>query len=277
LSKQELIRSVDLKLVRANAQVGTLADQISAWTAENPVASRSELREGRMGFRLILDDFAKSPPLDDWGLLVGECIHNLRSSLDNLAFALARLQQDEPANAEIVHFPIFQDRAKFNEVSNNKKRRVRQSLDQMPAEAASLIERLQPFQRDKAEVPGTPNSDPLVLLQRLNNYDKHRVPSVVLVAPTEMMHSFSVEFYSEEDAKANDPPDATVWFGPLQPGVVLVEQRTNRPVAKVHVNFQGKAVVALQIGDKRPPVVKVLNELGRYTALVVDQFREFFK
>ena len=88
---QDLIRSVDLKLARADSQVGALADQISAWTSGNPISARCELREGRLGYRLILEHFVETAPLNDWGLLVGECGYNLRSALDNLAFALARL------------------------------------------------------------------------------------------------------------------------------------------------------------------------------------------
>ena len=94
----------------------------------------------------------------------------------------------------------------------------------MPVEAASLIERLQPFQRNRADVEGTPEKDALsYILQWLNNTDKHRVPSVILIAPTEMAHSWEVQFYSDEDAKANAPPDTTVWFDALQPGVVLLD------------------------------------------------------
>jgi hypothetical protein len=269
---EDLIRSVDLKLARANSQVRTLADQISGWVSTNPIKTRCELREGRLGFRLIIEPFSEAAPLDDWGVLVGECVHNLRSSLDNLAFGLARLRQDPPTNPAAVHFPIYQNKSAFG-----KRDRVRQSLDQMPTQAASLIELLQPFQRDRPEVEGSPETDALALLQWLNNTDKHRVPSVVLVAPTEVHHSFSVEFHSEEHAHANVPPDATVWFDTLQPGVVLVEQKTNQPIAEVTANYHVEAIVAIQIIHNRVPVVRVLSELSYYTGLVVEQFRAFFK
>ena len=147
----------------------------------------------------------------------------------------------------------------------------------MPVEAASLIERLQPFQRNRADVEGTPETDALVLLQWLNNTDKHRVPSVILIAPTEMTHSWEVQFSSDEDAKANEPPDTTVWFDALQPGVVLLEYRTNRPIAKVKGGFHGQAIVALQTIHKRPSLPQTLGKLGYYTALIVAQFRDFFK
>jgi hypothetical protein len=147
----------------------------------------------------------------------------------------------------------------------------------MPAEAASLIERLQPFHRDGSDALDTPDRDALVLLQWLSNQDKHRVPSIVLVAPTEIHHSGSVEFYSEDDANANDPPDVTVWVDALRPGIMLLEQKTNRPIAKVNVSFHVEAIVAVQTIHKRAPVPQTLSELSYYTALVVSQFRKFFE
>jgi hypothetical protein len=268
----EFLRSVDLKLVRADYQVRAIADQISAWCCKNPITARCELRDKRLGFRLILEEFIETAPLDYWGLLVGECIHNLRSALDNLAFALARLQRDPPRDAAAIHFPIYQDRSAFGQ-SN----RVGRSLDQMQPEAASLIEQFQPFQCDRPQVEGPPETDALVLLQWLNNADKHRVPSVVLVAPTEMNHSCAAQFYSDEDAQANVPPDVREWCDALKPGVVLLEQRTNRPIASVVGSFYVEAVVAIQTLDKPAHVVETLSKLSYYTALVVDRFREFFK
>jgi hypothetical protein len=266
----DLIRSVDLKLARADSQVRTLADQISAWTSRNPITARVELRDQRLGFRLILQDFAETAPIDDWGLLIGECVHNLRSALDNLAFALARLRRDPPRNPGAIAFPIYQDRSQFKKHGLGK-------LDQMPAEAASLIERLQPFQRDMPEVEGTPDTDALVLLQGLNNADKHRVPSVVFVAPVEIGTSCAVKFSSDEDAAANVPPDVTVSLDPLQTGLVLVEHKTTRPIESVSANSQCKAVVFLETKQQRSHVAKTLNELSYYTALVVSHFRDFFK
>lgn len=267
---QDLIRSVDLKLARADFQICSLTDQISAWISSNPITARCELCEGRLGFRLIVQDFAETAPIDHWGLLIGECVHNLRSALDNLAFALARLQRDPPSRPSAIAFPICQDRSRFENSGRAK-------LDQMPARVGELIERLQPFQRDGSQEAGTPDSDPLVLLQWLSNTDKHRVPSVVLIAPTEMSHSGRAAFYSEEDAKANVPPDTTVWFGPLHPGVVLMEYRTNRPIESVRGDYSGIAIVSIETIDQTAPVVEVLRALSHYTALVVAQFRGFFK
>jgi hypothetical protein len=268
----ELLEIIDFKLIRANEQVGTLAGQIKQWISSDPIKTKCELCEGRLGFRLVIEPFSEIL-VKQWGLGIGECVHNLRSALDNLTFALARLVHDQPANPDQIFFPIFQNRDRFE-----RSQKVRKSLDQIPPQAASLIERLQPFQRDESESPVTPDNDPLVLLQWLNNHDKHRTPSLLcLNTPKEMHQSFSVEFYSEEDASANVPPDVTVWLDALRPGVVLLEQKTNRPVAKVKGSFSLRVDVTLNVVNKQTPVIPILDQLGRYTTMVVNEFRPFFQ
>jgi hypothetical protein len=263
------IRSVELKLVRADSQARYVADLIGAWTSRNPIGVRSELRDGRLGFRLIVNEFSEQPPVDEWGLLVGECVHNLRSALDNLAYSLARLKCDPPTRPGTIAFPIYRDKAQFE-------KKGRRNLDQLPDSAADLIEKIQPFQRDGSPAAGTPQDDPLALLQSINNADKHRIPSVVLIAPTEIAFSADVEFQSDEDAEANTPPDATIWAGPLQPGVILVEYRTNRPIISAKGDHEIKALVAIEIANKYVPVGGLLLNLSQYTASVVSQFHSFF-
>ena len=266
---QVLVRSVDLKLARAQSQTKTLIDSISTWVSENPIGARCELQESRLGYRLTVEKFANPPVIDDWGLLFGECIHNLRSSLDNLAFALARTRRDPPEKPSRIAFPIFETRAEFE-------KRGRSNIDQLPEKAAALIELIQPFQRDGSAEHGSPDGDALIHLQRLNNVDKHRIPPIVLIAPTNTSHSFQVEFHSNEDAAANTPPDTTVWAGPIEPGVVLLDYKTTRPIASVKGRFEGHAIVAIHTSKGFERVDDYIQSITHYTGLVVDQFRCFF-
>jgi len=97
----DLIQMIDLKLIRANEQVGTLAGQIKQWISSDPIKTKCELREGRLGSRLVIEPFSETP-LKQWGLCIGECVHNLRTALDNLAFALARLVHDQPTSPDQI-------------------------------------------------------------------------------------------------------------------------------------------------------------------------------
>lgn len=262
------MRSVQLKLGRAHIQLQALGMLISGWVSRNPITADCELREGRLGFKLIQNKFTEPPPLEEWGLIAGEIIHNIRSSLDNLVYALARTHRDPPNKPQRLAFPIYQDKAEF-------KKNGRRNIDQLPSAAADLIEKIQPFNRDGSPALNIPDRDPLVLLNNLSNADKHRVPHLVLIAPTEISHNVSVQFYSEDDAMANTPPDVEAWAGPLDPNVVLLEYKTNRPIASVSGKYEGRAIVT--IVSHCEPITETLQALHNYTALVVAQFEQFFE
>lgn len=262
-------RSVELKLARAAEQIGFLNEAVTSWVVANPLVATCELRESRLGFRVTQQEFLQPVPLEHWGLQAGECVHNLRSALDNLAFALARLNRDPPERPKGVAFPIYTEKAIFE-------KNGRKNIDQLHQSAAQLVENLQPFQRDGSAALGTPDRDALALLQWLSNNDKHQVPSVVLIAPTEISHNFSAAFQSEEDAAANVPPDTTIWAGPLSAGAVLLEYRTKHPLASAGGKFEGKAIVSVQTNSEPQAIVPVLQALNQYVALVCAQFRPFF-
>jgi hypothetical protein len=266
-----LLDSVDAKLFRADAQARSIADDVAAWVAGKPVLTNMERREDDLGIRLIVDGFKPELPAMELGLRVGECIHNLRSALDNLAYALARLRQDPPANPRRISFPIYLDQREFE-------RSTRSTLSQLPDEAADLIIRIQPFQRGgSAGGSGEPDQDALVLLQSLNNADKHRMPSVVVIAPTQIEFKGNVTFQSEEDADKNVPPDTVVWGGDIVPGVTLLEYRTKHAIASAKVSLEFSGQVALRIGERTEPIANALSLLAYYTTLVVQQFRPFFQ
>lgn len=257
--------SVRLKIERAHVQAAEIASSIQQWTASNPVRARCELRDERLGFRLIMEPFTDKPPTEEWALRFGECIHNLRSSLDNLVFALARTVKDPPPKPKSLAFPIYQFRNDFEKNGWSK-------ISQLPEAAAELVHKMQPFQRDGTEQFGKPEEDPLLMLQRLSNTDKHQLPPVALLAPTSIEHSCAIEFHSDEDAAANVPPVANVWAAPLEPGVILLEHFTTRPVKHVHGKYEGSAIVAVHDNERFQSLPVVLASLSNHVALVYSQF-----
>ncbi|NMY95644.1 hypothetical protein [Pseudomonas proteolytica] len=266
---KEFRRSVELKLARSHQQIHALAESIAAWVENNPLGADLRWSEGKMGYQLVQREYVNPPPLDDWGLALGECVHNIRSALDNLAYALARLASDPPLNPGRISFPIFQDAQQF------KTSGVR-SINQLPKKAAQLIEMLQPFQRDGSAQFGRPEQDPLVHLQELNNFDKHRIPSVIVFVPQEVKVKFSVQFEVEADALKNVPPDVTCWTGPLAAGVILLEQRTNAPIISVDWEFETKANIGISASDGTAPAIEILVWLHNHAGLVASQFDELF-
>jgi hypothetical protein len=129
-------------------------------------------------------------PPAEFGALIGDILHNLRSSLDHMAFGLVvanygrRRVPDEYEGTSA--FPIFNSGPKF-------RRKVTKGAKKgLPAHGSGLykirgidplaqaeIERLQPYHRRKL-----PEARVLWALEWLSNHDKHRTPPLTVVALT---------------------------------------------------------------------------------------------
>lgn len=120
---------------------------------------------------------------DDWGLIVGDAVHNMRSALDHLAWALAvrHFNGVAPTNRKIVgdiQFPVFADEKQW------PTHRFLKHMD--PADVAKL-ERFQPFKLSsvarfllRMQRPGV-IPHPLEGLAAMSNSDKHRVIQVLYI------------------------------------------------------------------------------------------------
>jgi hypothetical protein len=103
------------------------------------------------------------PPVLDWAVLAGDAIHNLRSGLDHLAYALCG---DPPPRPEKAAFPIFDTETAFEAKAPERLRGA-------PSEVIRLIKQMQPGAGSRTS-PGN-HCDPLWVLQELSNSEKHRL------------------------------------------------------------------------------------------------------
>jgi hypothetical protein len=243
---------------------------VSGWLSRAQLSARAEYIEDRTGYRVVLEGFAESPACDQWGLQIGDSVHNLRSSLDNLCFALARLRRDPPERPRLVQFPIFHDADEFR-----RDRRVAATLEQLPPEAATRVELWQPYRRVSEEVI---KRDALNLLGHLSNQDKHRLPQVVLMAVNQRNHTVALKFASEDDASAFVPPQITVFPPPVVSGSTLMEVRGRRPVAIATIGgrIEIEAVTAIQTLVGLEDAVQTLAALCSHTKQILEDFRERF-
>jgi len=104
----------------------------------------------------------KPPALARWGLLLGDCLHNLRCALDHALYAVAIAESgvNPPPDAATLQFPITSSAAAFDAA----RRRIRS----LSAAAQRAIEAWQPYNSPQE------TADPLLLLNELDNIDKHR-------------------------------------------------------------------------------------------------------
>lgn len=256
-----------LKLKRAESKFNALKNSIEEWRSENELDLISELRPNRHGINLICNMDGISVPIENWRLDFGEIIYMLRSALDNLIFHCARRQVDPPSTPRSLYFPIFKDAQQFS-------KKAKATLSQLEPEISELVEKIQPYHREKPEIEGTPDFDPLVSLNILSNLDKHRMPVPFLVPPNEIAFNQTCEFYSDADAEANIPPNVIIHAEPLVHKKVVIEYITNCPVKQVSGNLHIKAKVVVEVNNTRRELFEILAQLIWYTGLIIAEFEK---
>jgi hypothetical protein len=164
--------SYQLKLDRAAEHLQSIEAQDRIWRQGNPCRVWTE-PDIQSGGKRVWAEVIKPPPLA-LAPVVGDCVHNLRSALDNLAFELALVHKGTKMSKRIANdsgFPIFKTSGGFNEHGKLMIRGIR-------PEAKEIVERLQPYNR--GNVPITTSS--LWWLRELSNSDKHRLPHLAVAA-----------------------------------------------------------------------------------------------
>jgi hypothetical protein len=151
-----------LKVNWARKHLKTLKDAERGWLHVNTDAIWEEL-DPQTGDTVIYTEPRPIP--DGIGLIASDCIHSLRSALDQLVYALAWKHTAGPMRHATVtnsEFPIYGPRAPY--ASESAKR-----IGAIHPDAQAVIQRLQPHLR-----VNTYASDELWILDQLWNIDKHR-------------------------------------------------------------------------------------------------------
>ena len=178
------------------------------------------------------------------GTVVGDCVHNLRSSLDAAIHELAETHGEE---AKRTQFPIL----------NNKSSKVPSVGANIPSAALAFLDTVQPYCRTSGA-----DADPLAIVRDLSNTDKHRTISMVAARLVDTSSELVL-------------PDGRSFGGPAR-GVVAHHES---PIAAyqfpepfdadrygdVTIQAGGQAFVAI---DHPPaadrPAVDVLREISAY-------------
>jgi hypothetical protein len=150
------------KLDRADEAIKAANEELSAWLTSNPYPTRVEVDHDKGEHRLFFDFSVPLP--SRFPVLLGEVVHDLRSTLDHLVWreAVEHLGSEKAEkNAPKITFPIHRSRVEFKD--SKVKRFVNPN-------AWAIIERHQPYDRGKPA-----RSKALELLHWMNRIDKHRL------------------------------------------------------------------------------------------------------
>jgi hypothetical protein len=179
------------------------------------------------------------PPPAEFRLIIGDCLHNLRSALDNLVYELAvqHTGMDPlPENlASGVAFPI----AGAQELSPDEfLERYQSKIGLLDPRAQATIEEWQPYHRGEKFA-----AHPLWKLNRLSNVDKHRVPHITSLAMTAF-----ASFPDEDERGLGDGRHTILHAGPIEDGAVIVRFITPRSEPDAENMLRGHLTFGIAFG-----------------------------
>jgi len=128
----------------------------------------------------------ESPP-DHWPFVISDIVHNLRSTLDNLAFNLAGSPPGK--RGESIQFPIIHPGRKGGRPVFDKV--AKRELAGVHPDAIGIIEGVQPYHGLRGARPPYRSPGPwppyiLSVLNHMSNVDKHRSPHIGFFAAREV-------------------------------------------------------------------------------------------
>jgi hypothetical protein len=167
--------SARLKVVRAYGHMKALNREVDTALDRQPNAVVAQI-EPDSGDKVYSADMRWQPP-PEWGLLLGDFVHNLRSALDHMVWDLVLLNPDSADPDRHTEFPIYWDPAQYG-LPHEAARKLRGIVPQ----AVDLIEEVQPYHAPN------PKRSPLWGLRELDIADKHR--TLLLTGSIASLRSF---------------------------------------------------------------------------------------
>lgn len=164
------------KLGRAKAHLGTLQDSMHAYRNLDDAFDYSrEVIDHPFDASLVIIRFrlqVRRPPPDDWGLIVGDILSNLRAALDHAVYGHAEARAHSagtpltPKQRRALQYPFVHKGSEWP----NERGKLEPFMD---GAVIDEIEKTQPFKNIKSDWHS------FALLNRLVNQDKHRTVRVV--------------------------------------------------------------------------------------------------
>jgi hypothetical protein len=172
-----------------------------------------------------------APPAEDLGLIFGDLLTSLRTTLDYLAWQLVLANDAVPTSR--TEFPVVMLAHHWRGVSGDR-------LKGVDARWVAEIEKLQPYHRGER-----PEWHPLAILDHVNNINKHRtLPLTVVTAQRSgfwidverMAEGHGLEFQSFADV-------------PIEDGASAFRFRWIEGREQLHVNMNEEIYFRVSFGD----------------------------
>jgi hypothetical protein len=190
------VPEVDAKLAGAEDRLGKLKECIHRGDVTDLLKIGTDRdRQGRV--RVRVKELRDVP--QEWHVWVGECVHDMRSALDHVAYALNVVGASENPPPCKSQFPIFSRRSGFRAMCRRAhgKAPYECMVRCFPRGARAVVERLQPYhRREDLETAW------LEVLAELSNIDKHRHFPLMPVLPGLITYPQQVEGHAVTNHKS---------------------------------------------------------------------------
>lgn len=258
--------SADGKVSRAHRNLTALEHDIHDFFAsyQHPIGGRYEPEAAQITLYAVGHE---AVPLLEWSLQIGECLHNLRSALDHVAwqFALSHLGR-EPTRQEAtrIQFPLADTEKGFTDA------RVRPFVS---PDHLTYMDHFQPYRSR------TPERHKLSILRRLSNLDKHQVVPAATITPEGVDLTFdeasdigsygAIELFFGEPMEEDKPIGRITGVVPSGPN----------PQMNASGPFQFGVVLDLPADPAvhKAPVSRLLGQLGEMADAVVSTAEQAFQ
>lgn len=250
------------KLDRAEEHLATLDASLKMWRSSNPYSFTDTKHPDATEVRFYIH-FDVAPDLSRWGLLTGDCVHNLRSALDHLVWEAT----DPTQRDRTTEFPIFEDEPKFLSEERGGGRYKIRGVES--SELRDLIERYQPWQN-----PNGVNTDSLWLVHEFDRMDKHQVLTPVGVVPREFATQIVIEYESPDLAARSGPPTVITQPFDLKEGAEAFSLHFIAPFERIHMDLRFTLGIALEYGGNTGGLTGTLGNLYQHTRRIVEEARD---
>jgi hypothetical protein len=272
VTRQPDFTGVWIKVERAIHYFGDLETRHKRFREDNPHEAIS-YDEPDTGDLVYKGKVPEQPPLY-WSAIAGDCVHNLRSSLDLLICGIVRARGKRVTND--TGFPIFKSADVFESDHVRK-------VQGVPKVAVDLIKEAEPYH-------GADN--PFWMLRELDIADKHKL----LVPVGVVHHSITTTIDLDQFFAANPgtttvsgaevvtPPAGIIMLGhpfPLEDGAEIYRvpaSLRNDPKAQMHMN--PKLGIEIAFGEievvKGEPLIPTLLQLIQFVESFLKLFPPLF-
>lgn len=267
------LEGVRLKLDRAEQHLNMLNSQIGDFFQRAPYFVSYERKPD--GSEHIFRIHSKETPPLAFGLLIGDCLQNMRTALDHLAWQLAILSGKSSPDTRTA-FPICATKEAF------EGGRTKPKLKDLSAEYRAVIKRLQPFRIGREA-----RDHWLWHLNELARIDRHRVLHIVggiqseadLSAQTRDRDNNPVVYPLGELGQTHTI-DMSISYAPFKDGAEIARFGLSPPNTEVEMNYEPTFIVAFGEDVGIGPHHDINSILGNILYLlrteVVPPFVDFF-